>query len=630
MRLSLQVGAPNKGHVKESADSFTLGAHRGTIHCGQQASGSLASDAAHLQTDVVSPLTAYGVSAVVEAEPAVATAVDLADSDCSTEDAFDKTSAHSSGSPETAAIDGLPPVHGDTDSPTAAASSSGSQPSERHASTAEAGSSTQPSSDDSSAGAAHDASNGADQLAARGTVSSGDEGSQPTVSSFPQAGEGVTPAENPSSSLSCILVEGEKGAQPVPSSLPQGGEAHPPAVGSSATATAEQVSAFAWQAAQLQSVTHATNAEAAAPVSGTRGEDTMQRSGSSEATDVQSVVSSQQQASCLQQQQDSSNVTHEGGVESIANAQQSAEKQHTSSRAAFEEEAQPATAAAVLVQPHQSLQQSAAEEEEQMVDAATAREQQASSSTSKDEDDGDAAQRQISEEEQQQQLPGRSTGHDAHGHASTDVEDCKVPTNPSRQEEERIALLTQAKVEGQSSSSPDPVREEEEQGPSQLATEEDNRKIASSSTVREEEEQGLRQSSAQEDKQQTFPPSPLREEDKQAFSQSASEAAEEERRPIHPFDGAEQCQDTSGALLLSPSSPVSEQEAVHQLQTNSACDDMSFRADSSPQRKAKPDFLAKALSCSVAWPVLVPIVAFSSCIQLYDACSMTEVLRYTV
>jgi len=222
MGLSLQVGALNKGHVKESADSFTLGAHRGTIHHGQQASGSLASDAAHLQTDVVTPLTAYGVSAVVEAEPAVATAVDLADSDCSTEDAFDKTSAHSSGSPETAAIDGLPPVHGDTDSPTAAASSSGSQPSERHASTAEAGSSTQPSSDDSSAGAAHDASNGADQLAARGAVSSGDEGSQPTVSSFPQAGEGVTPAENPSSSLSCILVEGEKGAQPVPSSLPQG------------------------------------------------------------------------------------------------------------------------------------------------------------------------------------------------------------------------------------------------------------------------------------------------------------------------------------------------------------------------------------------------------------------------
>ncbi|KAL0049310.1 hypothetical protein WJX82_011011 [Trebouxia sp. C0006] len=107
----IKVGAPNKGHVKGSADSFTLGAHRGTIHCGQQASGSLASDAAHLQTDVVSPLTAYGVSAVVEAEPAVATAVDLADSDCSTEDAFDKTSAHSSGSPETAAIDGLPPTN---------------------------------------------------------------------------------------------------------------------------------------------------------------------------------------------------------------------------------------------------------------------------------------------------------------------------------------------------------------------------------------------------------------------------------------------------------------------------------------------------------------------------------------
>ena len=190
MRLSLQVGALNKGHVKESADSFTLGAHRDTTHHGQQASGSLASDAAHLQTDVVTPLTAYGVSAVVEAEPALATAVDLADSDCSTEDAFDKTSAHSSGSPETAAIDGLPPVHGDTDSPTAAASSSGSQPSERHASTAEAGSSTQPSSDDSSAGAAHDASNGADQLAARGAVSSGDEGSQPTVSSFPRLVKG--------------------------------------------------------------------------------------------------------------------------------------------------------------------------------------------------------------------------------------------------------------------------------------------------------------------------------------------------------------------------------------------------------------------------------------------------------
>ena len=429
----------------------------------------------------------------------------------------------------------------------------------------------------------------------------------------------------------------------MPSSLPQGGEAHPPAVGSSASATAEQVSAFAWQAAQLQSVAHATNPGAAAPVSGNHGEDTIQTSGSSE-KDVQLLVNSQQQFLCSEQQQDTSSVTHEGGVESIASAQQSVEQQDTSSCAAFEEEAQPATAAAVPVQPLQSLQQSAAEEEEQVLDDATAWEQQASSSTSKDKDDGDAAQRQISEEEQQQ-LPGRSTGHDAHHQASSiDVEDSKVASGASRQEQERIALLTQTKVEGQLSSSPHPVREEEEQGPSlrkmssssSPVMEEEEHGMAFSSTVREEEEQGLCQSVAQEDKQQTHPSSPLRDQDERAFSQSASEAAEEGQRPTDPSHDAEQSADTYSPLLLSPSSPVSEKEAAQQLQTNSAYDarlpasDTSFRADSSSQQKAKPGFLAKALFCSIAWPVLVPIVAFSSCIQLYDACSMTEMLRYTV
>jgi len=205
-------------------------------------------------------------------------------------------------------------------------------------------------------------------------------------------------------------------------------------------------------------------------------------------------------------------------------------------------------------------------------------------------------------------------------------------------------------VEGQTSSSPDSVKEEDEQGPAQLATEEDKQKIASSSPVREEEEQGmassstvreeeeqdLHQSAAQQDKQQSPPSSPLSEEDEQAFSQSASGAAEEGQGSTDLSHDAEQSADTSVPLLPSPSSPVSEEEAAQQLQTSNAYDarlpasDTSFRADSSSQRKAKPGFLAKALFCSVAWPVLVPIVAFSSCIQLYDACSMTEVLRYTV
>ena len=489
MRLSMQAGVLNEASVNESAGSFTLGAHRGTIHHGQQASGSLGSDASHLQTDAVASRTARGASPAVEAEPAVATAVDLADSDRSAEAALHKTSAHSSVSPGTAAVDDPQPLSSDSDSPTTATSSSGATPFQPHVSTAEAGSAIQPSSDASSAGAAHDASTAADKLAARGAVSSGNEGSQPMISSFPQGGEGPAPAESPSGSLLDILVEGEKGAQLSPSSLPQGGEAHPSAEGRSATAAAEQVSAFAWKAAQLQSLTHATNAVPAAPVSSTHGENTVQKPRSSEATDVQSEFSSQQQAACLEQQQDSSSVTREGGVETIANAQQSVEKQHTSSSVASGEEAQLATAAAAPVQPRQSLQQSAAEEEH-VLDAATAREQQASSSTSKDEDDGDAA--------------------------------------------------------------------------------------------------------------------------------------EEEQRPTDPSDGAEQSADTSGPLLVLSSSPASEEDAAQQLQTSNAYDarlqasDTSLRADSLWQRKAKPGFLAKALFCSVAWPVLVPIVAFSSCIQLYD------------
>ena len=491
MRLSMQAGVLNEASVNEPAGSFTLGAHRGTIHHGQQASGSLGSDASHLQTDAAASHTARGASPAVEAEPAVATAVDLADSDRSAEAALHKTCAHSSNSPGTAAIDDTQPLSSDSDSPTTATSSSGATPFQPHVSTAEAGSATQPSSDASSAGAAHDASTAADKLAARGAVSSGDEGSQPMISSFPQGGDGPAPAESPSGSLMDMLVEGEKG-----------GEAHPSAEGRSATVAAEQVSAFAWKAAQLQSLTHATNAAAAAPVSSTYRENTVQKPRSSEATDVQSVFSSRQQAACLEQQQDSSSVTREGGVESIANAQQSVEKQHTSSSVAFEEEAQLATAAAAPVQPRQSLQQSAAEEEEHVLDAATAREQQASFSTSKDEDDGDAA--------------------------------------------------------------------------------------------------------------------------------------EEEQRPTDPSDSAEQSADTSGPLLVLSSSPASEEDAAQQLQTSNAYDarlqasDTSLRADSLSQRKAKPGFLAKALFCSVAWPVLVPIVAFSSCIQLYDACSMAEVLRYTV
>ena len=501
MRLSMQAGVLNEACVNESAGSFTLGAHRGTIHHGQQASGSLDSDASHLQTDAVASRTARGASPAVEAEPAVATAVDLADSDCSAEAALHKTSAHSSVSPGTAAVDDPQPLSSDSDGPTTATSSSGATPFQPHVSTAEAGSATQPSSDASSAGAAHDASTAAHKLAARGAVSNGDEGSQPMISSFPQGADGPAPAESPSSSLLDMLVDGEKGAQLSPSSLPQGGEAHPSAEGRSAAAAAEQVSAFAWKAAQLQSLTHATNAVAAAPVSSTHGENTVQKPRSSEATDVQSLFSSRQQTACLEQQQDSSSVTPEGGVESIANAQQSVEKQHTSSSVASREEAQLATAAAAPVQPRQSLQQSAAEEEEHVLDAATAREQQASSSTSKDEDDGDAA--------------------------------------------------------------------------------------------------------------------------------------EEEQRPTDPSDGAEQSADTSGPLLLLSTAPASEEDAAQQLQTSNAYDarlqasDTSLRADSLSQRKAKPGFLAKALFCSVAWPLLVPIVAFSSCIQLYDACSMAEMLRYT-
>ncbi len=582
MRLTTQAGVLNEGSVDESAASFTLGAYRGVTDHGHQASGSLDSDASHPQTDTAVPHAADSAGSAVPSEPAVATAVDLADSDCSTEAALDQTSAHSCGSPGAAGMVSPQPLFSDSGNPTTVTSSSGSQLFRRHVSTAEVGSAIQPTSDDSSAGA----SSGADKLAARGVVSSGHEGSQPVVSSFPQGGEGVTPAESPGSSRLDMFSGREASFKLTPTSLPGGGQAPPPAVDSSATVRAEQVSAFAWQAAQLQSVTHATNADEAAPVSGTAGEDTMQRSGSTE-EDVQSVVSFQQQASCSeQQQQDLSSVTQERGLESVANAQQSVAQQDTSSSAVFEEEAQRATAAAAPVQPHQSLQQSAAEEE------------------------------------QQQHLPGRSAGHDAHDYASADVEDCKVPANPGRQEEERIALLTQAKEEEQPVSSPDPVREEEEQGPSQLAN--------------EEEEQGLRQSAAQADKQQTPPSSPLREDEEQAFSQSVSEAAEEEQRPTDPSHDAEQSADTSVPLLLSLSSPVSEEEAAHQLHTSNAdgarlpASDTSFRADSSSQRKAKPGFLAKALFCSVAWPVLVPIVAFSSCIQLYDACSMTEVLRYTV
>ncbi len=829
MCLTMQADVLTEGPVDESAASFMLGAYRGVTGHGQQASGRLDSDASHPQTDAAGPHTADGAGSAVPSEPAVATAVDLADSDCSQEAALDKASAHSSGSP--AAIDGLPPVPVHADSPTAAASSA--QPFQQHASTAEAGSAIQPSSDASSGGAAH-ASSGAHKLASRGTVSSGqvatavavltdtsprtsaaqtssgaasmsvaapragitglsspsgsfvapvgDAQSEPSsppgstkgiagaqsggnprprsstgkrgvlsrpkgsssstaptaalthlddsrsmlgqtagkpesaaaaataaksvighisssgmpsqattsaedhlssftaaaekgtgavraleaesksrVSDISQGGVVESPAQSPSSPPLHALVEGEKNARPTLSSLPQktevnnhaesasnppldvlsgreerskltptghlgGGGAYPAAAGSSASAAAEQVSAFAWEAAQLHSITHATHADTAAPVSGSHGEDTVQKPGSSE-EDVQSVDSFQQQSSFLEQQQDSSSCTSEGGVDSKASAQQSVE-QHTSSSPALEEEAQLATATTAPVQPHQSLQQSAAEEKEQVLDAASAREQQASSSTSKDED---TAQRQISEEEQQQQIPGRSSGHDAHDHVSADVEDCKVPTNPSRQEEERMALL-----EGQLSSSPDPVREEEEQGPSQLATEEEEQGMASSSIVQEEEEQGLRRSAAQEDRHQTPPSSPLTEEDGQAFSRSASEAAEEEQRPTDPSHDAEQSVDTWVPLLPLPSSPVSEEEAAQQLQTSSAHDarlpasDMSFRADSSSQRKAKPGFLAKALFCSVAWPVLVPIVAFSSCIQLYDACSMSEVLRYTV
>ncbi|KAL0017785.1 hypothetical protein WJX77_002523 [Trebouxia sp. C0004] len=763
----IKAGVLNEGSLNGSAGSFTLGAHRGVTCHGQQASGSLGSDASYPQTDVATPLTAHGASAAVEAEPAVATAVDLADSDCSTEAAVDNTSAHSSGSPGSAAIDALLHIPGDTDTPTTAASSSDFHPLQPHASTAEAGSTFQPSLD-ASAGAAH-ASTGSDKLAARGAVSSGhtatavaelpdssrrisaaltsssaasipraapqagitglsspsgsflvvgeaqsepsstpgssmgiggaqsglnsstaptaadtqlddsrsmlcqaedepvaaaesvishisssgmlsqastsaeddvssftaaegkgtgavrasEEGSKSTLSDLPQGGVLDTPAQSANTPPVEVLSGREKSCKPTSNILPGGGGAHPPAVGSSVSAAAEQASAFAWEAAQLQSVAHATNADPATPVSASHGENTVQEPWISEGTEMQSVPKSQQQVSCSQRQY-SSSVTHEGVLESIGNAQQSVEQQHTSSSTASEE-ARQATAAAAPVQP---LQQSAAEEEERVPDAATARQQPRS--TSKDE--GDAAQHPVNEEEQQQQLPGRSTGRDAHHHASTDVEDCKVASNPSRQEEERIPLLSKTKVEGQLSEGSDPVRAEDRQGPSQLATGEDEEKIAASSPDREEEEQGLRQSAVQEDTQQTPPSSPLRDEDEQGFSQSASEAAEEERRPTDPSDGY---------LLLSPSSP--EEEAAHQLQTNNAHDarlqavDMSLRAesgrdksDSSSQTKAKPGFLAKALFCSVAWPILVPVVAFSSCIQLYDACSMTEVLRYTV
>ena len=779
MGLSLQVGALNKGNVDESAASFTLGAYRGVTDNGQQANGRLDPDASHPQTDAAVPHTADGAGSAVPSEPAVATAVDLADSDCSKEAALDQTSAHSSGSPGSAGTDGLLPLSSDSDCPTAAASSSNARAAQ-HVSTAEARSASEPSSDASSAGAAH-ASTGSDQLAAREAVSSGQaatavaeltdsgrrtsaaqttssaasmfapragtalsspsgsfvaamgdaqsEPSSPTgslggiggaqsgplsppsssmgksgilsgpkgsssssstaptaahtqlddstsmlcqaedkpesaaaaataaksvighISSSAMPSQTTTPAEDDVSSLTAAAGKGtgaarasEAGSKSMASDIFQGGVVDSPAQ------SPNSPPCHAWQDAQLQSATHATNADTAAPVSGADAEDTVQRSGSSEATGVQSVVGSQQQASRSEQQQDSSSVIHEGGVESIASAQQSVEQQDTPSRAALEEEAQPATAPAAPVQPHQSVQQSAAEEEEQVPDAAAAREQQASSTTSKDEDYGDAAQRQISEEEQQQQIPGRFSGHDAHDHVSADVEDCKVPTNPRRQVEERMALLTQTTVEGQTSSSPDSVKEEDEQGPAQLATEEDKQKIASSSPVREEEEQGmassstvreeeeqdLHQSAAQQDKQQSPPSSPLSEEDEQAFSQSASGAAEEGQGSTDLSHDAEQSADTSVPLLPSPSSPVSEEEAAQQLQTSNAYDarlpasDTSFRADSSSQRKAKPGFLAKALFCSVAWPVLVPIVAFSSCIQLYDACSMTEVLRYTV
>ncbi len=137
-RLTMQAGVLTEGSVDESAASFTLGAYRGVTDHGQQASGRLDSDASHPQTDTAVPHSADGAGSADPYEPAVATAVDLADSDCSTEDALDKASAHSSGSPGRAAIDGAPPVHGDTDSPTTATSSSGARAAQRHASTAEA------------------------------------------------------------------------------------------------------------------------------------------------------------------------------------------------------------------------------------------------------------------------------------------------------------------------------------------------------------------------------------------------------------------------------------------------------------------------------------------------------------
>ncbi|KAL0031362.1 hypothetical protein WJX79_006393 [Trebouxia sp. C0005] len=106
----------------------------------------------------------------------------------------------------TAAVHESQPLSHDSDSPTTATSSSGPQPFQPHVTTPRAASATQPSSDASTAGAAH-ASTGADKLAVGGAVSSGQA---TTAVAEPTDSSRLTSAAQISSSAASISTNAPK------------------------------------------------------------------------------------------------------------------------------------------------------------------------------------------------------------------------------------------------------------------------------------------------------------------------------------------------------------------------------------------------------------------------------------
>lgn len=329
--------------------------------------------------------------------------------------------------------------------------------------------------------------------------------------------------------------------------------------------------------------------------------------------------------------------THEAEVRSGADALQGdrhVEEQQASSPAAFEEPVHPPTPAAAPPQSDQTLPHSGvADEPQSFVSAQQLTEQHLSSSSAatKDRSPAEAA----APAQPHQSLPQSAVHGDAEQALDADSQrdeqqaasDQDVAQHPSGEEEQQ-----QPPSSSTAGDVPDVTPDVEEEEHGVFAMEEERKQLEGVDDLisdKEDQQQDPFLTAVEETEQHDNPD--LEEEEEHTSAQSSSQGTEEQLALHNNIEKEEeQMAQRAAAPLLPPALPAS----APQLQTNTSSGakppavDRPQKAVEEVKPKAKPGFLTKAL-CSIAWPVLLPICFAGGCINLYDACNMTEFLKYT-